>query len=267
MRQTPNLIKVPENPRRSILVAHYASFILICLSLFLLGCATPKAIEVNPRSYLDWANPYAPVITTFQAGEIPTIVVYVPHTLKRSAGLENLFYNPFWGTSRPETGTLTVIESTNGAIIKTEDRSLELDHHHRFSFDLPTGSYYAILTIRGRQIARSNSFEVIASRKTSTQRGLIVTRLQDVQPGALPPSRDLFGPGEAPTFYIFGYDDETVTIVIRNLGTGSTVVQKTFFIPHERASYPTFDLPTGSYRCELTVGATTLESRTFRVDR
>ena len=49
---------------------------------------------------------------------------------------------------------------------------------------------------------------------STPNRGLLMARFHDIKPDASPKATDLFGPGEVPSAYVYGYDGQTVTIEI-----------------------------------------------------
>jgi hypothetical protein len=98
---------------------------------------------------------------------------------------------------------------------------------------------------------------------------LIMTRFQDIQSGKRPPSYDNFGPGEVPSVYLNNFDGQTVTIKIYNVSTGDLITQfKSTYIPAYNAQYWMLDdLPSGSYKASVLVGAEEMDSQLFNVSK
>lgn len=124
------------------------------------------------------------------------------------------------------------------------------------------GTYSVYWLIDGRQ-ARAQTFTLAGP--SPSQHGLIVTRLQDVVPGRIPRETDTFGRGEIPTFFIHGYGGETVTLEIRDLRTGAVMMSETRYVSRGTDWYPTFTLPSGSYRATLAVSGVSQHTALFNV--
>ncbi|HNY64115.1 MAG TPA: hypothetical protein PKM41_01675 [Deltaproteobacteria bacterium] len=100
------------------------------------------------------------------------------------------------------------------------------------------------------------------------RQGLIVTRFQDIKPDEPPPPVDLFGPGEVPSAYVYGFDDQSVTLEIFDISTGEPMKKQTTYIPRGKDYYWVFsELPAGSYKAIVSTGGTSREMRLFNVRR
>lgn len=98
------------------------------------------------------------------------------------------------------------------------------------------------------------------------RQGMIMARFQAVTTREPPKAADLFGPGEVPSAYVWGYDDQTVTIEIFEQSTGKLVKKQTSFIPRGKDYYWILsDLPPGSYKAVISAGGTTRETRLFSI--
>jgi hypothetical protein len=98
------------------------------------------------------------------------------------------------------------------------------------------------------------------------QQGMVMARFQDIQPNEAPSAADLFGPGEVPSAYVYGYDSQTVTIEIFEIATGGLVKKQTSFIPKGKDYYWILsDLPAGSYKAVISTGGTSREMKLFNI--
>lgn len=244
-------------------------FLLLTEVLLLAACFASAPISVTPRPFLDWANPDAPRVTLFEVGQIPTVVVHIPANIERPEGTR--IYTGGFFTPPPENGTVSIVHSGTGAIVRRKNSRMRLNYRYRFEFpDLPSSSYVAVLTMRGREITRSPVFRVEGSRGAELaqgSRGIVMTRLIDIEEGERPPERDLFGPGEIPSLYVYGFDGELVTMTITNIQDRQILDRRTTYIPEDKVQWWNLDLEEGSYRAALEVGGVQLASKLFSVRR
>jgi hypothetical protein len=97
-------------------------------------------------------------------------------------------------------------------------------------------------------------------------KGLVMARFQDIKPDGSPQTADVFGPGEVPSAYVYGYDDQTVTIEIFDIASGALVKKQTSYIPKGKDYYWVLsDLPQGSYKTVISTGGTSREMRLFNI--
>ncbi len=102
--------------------------------------------------------------------------------------------------------------------------------------------------------------------ETVPQKGLLITRFQDIKPNDKPPGFDLFGPGEVPSVYVYGYDNQTVTVEIFDIATGELIKKNTSYIPQGKDYYWMFsDLKAGSYKAIISVSGASTDMKLFNV--
>ena len=95
---------------------------------------------------------------------------------------------------------------------------------------------------------------------------LIMTRFQDIQSGQVRPNYDHFGPGEVPCVYLNGFGGQAATIKIYNVSTGALIATRTTSISKNMNHYwQLSDLPSGSYRADVSVGEVKQDSKLFNV--
>jgi hypothetical protein len=113
------------------------------------------------------------------------------------------------------------------------------------------------------------SFVLLCAGCASTpQKGLIMARFHSIKPSETPAATDIFGPGEVPSAYVYGYDDNAVTIEIYDIATGALVKKQTSFIPKGKDYYLVLsDLPPGSYKAVISTNGTSRDMKLFKIQR
>jgi hypothetical protein len=108
--------------------------------------------------------------------------------------------------------------------------------------------------------------EIIPTRPPASN--FFVARLQDCKLGAEIPPRDQFAAGEVPTLVVVNYAGRTVTIRVNDAITGRSFYNNTVYVPQDRptAWWSINNLPTGSYKAELVMEGTLLQTCEFAVD-
>ncbi len=93
-------------------------------------------------------------------------------------------------------------------------------------------------------------------------------RLQDCKPGAEIPPRDNFPAGDVPAIVLVNYAGRTVTIRVNGAIGGAMFWNHTAYVAQGRATawWSLESLPTGTYKAELWMGGTFLQSCEFAVD-
>jgi hypothetical protein len=103
---------------------------------------------------------------------------------------------------------------------------------------------------------------------TTPDQGMIMTGFQSIKPNESPPPADVFGPGEVPSAYVYGYDNQPVTIDIYDISTGTLMKRQTSFVPKGKDYYWVLPvLPPGSYKAILSMGGTAQETKLFSIRR
>lgn len=109
---------------------------------------------------------------------------------------------------------------------------------------------------------------VCAGCAATPQKGLTMTRFHDIRPTEAPPPTDVFGPGEVPSAYVYGYDGQAVTIEIYDITTGTLVKKQMTFIPKDKDYYLVLsDLPPGSYKAVINTGGTSRDMKLFKIQK
>jgi hypothetical protein len=108
--------------------------------------------------------------------------------------------------------------------------------------------------------------EIIPTRPPASS--FFVARLQDCKVGAVIPPRDHFAAGEVPTVVLVNYAGRTVTIQVSDATTGRSVYNNTVYVPQDRPTvwWSITNLLTGSYKAELVMEGTRLQTCEFAVD-
>jgi hypothetical protein len=79
---------------------------------------------------------------------------------------------------------------------------------------------------------------------------------------------DIFGPGEVPSVYVYGYDNRSVTIEVYEISTGALVKKQTSFVPKGKDYYWVLPfLPPGSFKAIMNTGGTAQETKLFSIRR
>ncbi len=95
-----------------------------------------------------------------------------------------------------------------------------------------------------------------------------VARLQDCKSEAPIPPRDKFAAGEVPAIVLVNYAGRTVTIRVNDAISGAMFWHNTGYLPQDRATawWSLKTLPTGTYKAELVMGGTVLQTCEFEVN-
>ena len=131
---------------------------------------------------------------------------------------------------------------------------------------LAGGTYLAELSIHG-EVVETWEFRVKGTVATGSVRKFYAT-IQSRWTEASPLRLESFGPGDVVTLYVYGYDGETVTVVIRDMLTGKLVETRSDYIARDRTGgmhYP--DLGSGSYLAHLSINGTIVDTWKFTVKR
>jgi hypothetical protein len=120
--------------------------------------------------------------------------------------------------------------------------------------------------VAGLGLAVLTGCEIIPTRPPASS--FFAARLQDCKPGAEIPPRDKFAAGEVPAIVLVNYAGRTVTIRVNDAITGRTFYNNTVYVPQDRAMawWSINNLVTGSYKAELVMEGTRLQTCDFAVD-
>ncbi len=107
---------------------------------------------------------------------------------------------------------------------------------------------------------------IIPSRPPGSS--FFAARVQDCKPGAVIPARDHFAAGDVPAMVLVNYAGRTVTIRVTDAVTGTIFYNNTVYVPQDRTTawWSVKTLLTGTYKAELLMEGSFLQSCTFAVD-